>query len=159
MGKREAGTSKENKFLTNIQRDTLLIIRKCKWKHNGTPLNAHKMNKLWQIEISNTDENVECKISHLTGVWIDKTILENRHYLWKLDLCIRLQKCVHNTHLQRSNVLFRTSLVAQTVKHLSTMRETRVQSLGWEDPLEKEMAIHSITIAWKIHNSIKLEII
>ena len=37
------------------------------------------------------------------------------------------------------------------VKHLSTMRETRVRSLGWEDPLEKEMAIHSRTIAWKIH--------
>ena len=43
-----------------------------------------------------------------------------------------------------------TSLVAQTVKCLSTMREARVQSLGWEDPLEKEMAIHSSTIAWKI---------
>ena len=43
-----------------------------------------------------------------------------------------------------------TSLVAQMVKHLSTMRETWVQSLGWEDLLEKEMAIHSSTIAWKI---------
>ena len=42
------------------------------------------------------------------------------------------------------------SLVAQTVKHLSTMWETRVWSLGWEDPLEKEMAIHSSTLAWKI---------
>ena len=40
--------------------------------------------------------------------------------------------------------------MAQTVKHLSTMRETRVQSLGWEDPLEKEMAIHSSTLARKI---------
>ena len=43
-----------------------------------------------------------------------------------------------------------SSLVAQTVKHLSTMQEPRVQSLGQEDPLEKEMAIHSSTIAWKI---------
>ena len=43
-----------------------------------------------------------------------------------------------------------TSLVAQTVKRLSTMPETRVRSLGWEDPLEKEMAPHSSTIAWKI---------
>ena len=42
------------------------------------------------------------------------------------------------------------SLVAQMVKRLSTTRETRVQSLGWEDPLEKEMAIHSSTRAWKI---------
>ena len=43
-----------------------------------------------------------------------------------------------------------TSLVAQTVKHLSTMQETQVRSLGREDPLEKEMAIHSSIIAWKI---------
>ena len=40
--------------------------------------------------------------------------------------------------------------MAQTVKHLSTMQETQVRSLGWEDPLEKEMAIHSRTLAWKI---------
>ena len=40
--------------------------------------------------------------------------------------------------------------VVQTVKHLSTMRETRVRSLGWEDPLEKEMAIHSSILAWRI---------
>ena len=44
----------------------------------------------------------------------------------------------------------RTSLVAQMVKCLPTMRETQVQSLGWEDPLEKEMAPHSSTLAWKI---------
>ena len=40
--------------------------------------------------------------------------------------------------------------MAQMVKRLSTMWETWVQSLDWEDPLEKEMAIHSSTIAWKI---------
>ena len=40
--------------------------------------------------------------------------------------------------------------MAQTVKRLSTMQETWIQSLGQEDPLEKEMAIHSSTIAWKI---------
>ena len=43
-----------------------------------------------------------------------------------------------------------TSLVAQTVKPLPTMRETRVRSLGREDPLEREMATHSSTLAWKI---------
>ena len=42
---------------------------------------------------------------------------------------------------------YRSSLVAQMVKCLSTMWETRVQSLVWEDPLEKEMAIHSSTLA------------
>ena len=40
--------------------------------------------------------------------------------------------------------------MAQTVKHLSTMRETWVQSLGQEDPLENEMATHSSSLAWKI---------
>ena len=45
---------------------------------------------------------------------------------------------------------FRTSLVVQTVKSLSTMWETQVQSLGWKDPLEKEMAIHSSSLARKI---------
>ena len=40
--------------------------------------------------------------------------------------------------------------MAQTVKRLPTMQETQVQSLGREDPLEKEMAIHSSVLAWKI---------
>ena len=44
---------------------------------------------------------------------------------------------------------YKTSLVALTVKRLSTMWEIPVRSLGWEDPLEKEMAIHSSTIASK----------
>ena len=42
------------------------------------------------------------------------------------------------------------SLVAQMVKHLPIMWETRVQSLGWEDLLEKEMATHSSILTWKI---------
>ena len=42
------------------------------------------------------------------------------------------------------------SLVAQMVKHLPAMQETRVGSLGWEDSLEKEMAIHSSILAWRI---------
>ena len=42
------------------------------------------------------------------------------------------------------------ALVVQMVKHLSAMQETQVQSLGWEGPLEKEMAAHSSILAWKI---------
>ena len=42
------------------------------------------------------------------------------------------------------------SLVAQSVKNLPEVQETWVQSLGWEDPLEKEMATHSSILAWKI---------
>ena len=40
--------------------------------------------------------------------------------------------------------------MAQTVKYLPAMRETRVQSLAWEDSLEKAMTTHSSTLAWKI---------
>ena len=42
------------------------------------------------------------------------------------------------------------SLVAQTVKNLPAMRETRVQSLGRKDPWRKEMATHSSILAWRI---------
>jgi len=42
------------------------------------------------------------------------------------------------------------SLVAQQVKTLPAMPETRVPSLDWEDPLEKEMATHSSILGWKI---------
>ena len=41
-------------------------------------------------------------------------------------------------------------MLHEMVKHLPTIQETQVQSLGWEDPLEKEMATHSGTLAWKI---------
>ena len=40
--------------------------------------------------------------------------------------------------------------MAQRVKHLPVMQETWVLSLGWEDPLEKEMATHSSTLVWKM---------
>ena len=42
------------------------------------------------------------------------------------------------------------SLVAQMVRNLPAMQETRVRFLSWEDPLEKEMATHAGTLAWKI---------
>ena len=43
-----------------------------------------------------------------------------------------------------------TSLVAQMVKKPPAMQETQVRSLGWEDPLEKEMTTHSSILAWRI---------
>ena len=59
-----------------------------------------------------------------------------------------LQDCTEWLHFLCSQCW--TSLVAQTVKHLSTMWETWLWSLGWEDSLEKEMATHSSTLALKI---------
>ena len=43
-----------------------------------------------------------------------------------------------------------SSLVAQMVKNLPAMQETRVQFLGWEDPLEKRMATHTSILAWRL---------
>ena len=42
------------------------------------------------------------------------------------------------------------SFIAQPVKNMPAVQETQVRSLGWEDPLEKEMAAHSSILAWKI---------
>ena len=47
-------------------------------------------------------------------------------------------------------VVYGTSLVAQIVKTLTAVQEAWVQSLGWEDPLEKEMATSSSILAWRI---------
>ena len=50
----------------------------------------------------------------------------------------------------RHSFLVCASLVAQRLKRLPPMQETRVRSLGREDPLEKEMATHSSILAWRI---------
>ena len=49
-----------------------------------------------------------------------------------------------------SSAVSRGFPVAQTVKNLPAMQETPAQSLGQEDPLEKEMVVHSSTLAWRI---------
>ena len=56
----------------------------------------------------------------------------------------------HSLALPFFGISLRTSLVAQMVKHLFTMWETWVLSLGWKDSLEKEMATHFGTLSWKI---------
>ena len=72
-----------------------------------------------------------------------------------LTLCDPLDYTVHG--ILQARILewiavpfSRGSLVAQLVKNPSTMQETRVRSLGWEDPLEKGEATHSNILAWRI---------
>ena len=50
--------------------------------------------------------------------------------------------------------MLRASLVTQTVKNLHAVQETWVQSLGWEDALEKEMATHSSVLAWRMPRTV-----
>ena len=60
------------------------------------------------------------------------------------------QISINTWHLANSSVLQLALLAVQTIKNLPAMQETRVQSLGWKDPLEKGMATHSSILAWKI---------
>ena len=57
----------------------------------------------------------------------------------------------HLLSIWHSNHSLWASLVAQMVKNTPAMQETRVQSLGWEDPLENDMANHASILAWEIH--------
>ena len=69
----------------------------------------------------------------------------------QIDTWYRMAKMPYNiVDNSKASTSDWTSLVAQMVKYLPTMWETRVQSLGWEDLLEKEMATHSSTLAWRI---------
>ena len=70
---------------------------------------------------------------------------------WLILLSIMSPRSIHAfAYCRILSSLKMTSLVAQMVKCPPTMRETRVRSLGWEDPLEKEMTTHSGTLAWRI---------
>ena len=60
------------------------------------------------------------------------------------------QKDTSHIALRPSIITSWVSLVAHTVTNLPAMQETQVQSLGREDPLEKKMATHASTLAWKI---------
>ena len=57
---------------------------------------------------------------------------------------------ISSKSLSNGRVLFKGSLIAQSVKNLPAMQETWVRFLGWEDTLEKEMATHSSILAWRI---------
>ena len=72
----------------------------------------------------------------LLGTYPEETKIEK-------DTCIPLFTAALFT-------IVRASLVAQRLKRLPGMQEARVQSLSWEDPLEKEVAAHSSTLAWRI---------
>ena len=96
-----------------------------------------------QANGSYTIRQIRVKIMEYTHIHIHpwaNSKQSNRNKVQYIDLA----------HNGKKKKLFTTSLVVQTVKRLSIRWETWVQSLGREDPLENEMAIHSSIIAWKI---------
>ena len=86
--------------------------------------------------------------------WGDSFIRQPTHILpltmQSDQLCGNRCNCVEGFAIGFTPHRFYLSLVAQTVKRPPTVWETQVRSLGQEDPLEKEMATHSSTLAWKI---------
>ena len=74
---------------------------------------------------------------------------EKEERVWS-DSCVSEQLGERWCHSPRESLLEKGQLVAQRLKRLPGMQEIRVRSLGQEDPLEKAMATHSSTLAWRI---------
>ena len=105
-----------------------------------------KQWKLWEtiFGLQNT-ANGDCSHEIKRHLLLGRKAMPNLDSILKSrDITLPTKVCVVKAMV--SPVMW----VAQMIKHLSTMWETWVRSLGGEDPLEKEMAIHSSTIAWKI---------
>ena len=89
------------------------------------------------------------------GSYTDKSIESREVYVTHNGRVLQIyiqnnMDVVSSVEFGQPTTLDGASLVAQRLKRLPGMRENRVRSLGWEDPLEKEMATHSSTLAWKI---------
>ena len=96
--------------------------------------------RYWSFSFSISPSNEHPGLISFRMDWLDLLVVQG-------TLKSLLQHQSSKASILRHSAFF-TSLVAQTVKHLSTMQETQVRSLGQEDPLEK--APHSSTLAWKI---------
>ena len=111
----------------------LFNIRKCYflWEVNDNlPFLLHFQDTNMEIVIWGTN------MKYLNRCFGDKDVLKSSH--WPQNISSLVWELIIIT------------IMAQTVKNLPAMRETPVQILDWEDPLEKEMAIHSSIFAWRI---------
>ena len=124
------------------------------WIHWGE--RAHPVHfwssKCWHLSNTEAFTQSACRSSKLINATCLKHSLAEFNSRQPLSHFSPKQWCqIYITHLKDLvGASWNHSLVAQMVKRLPTMRETQVQSLGWEDPLEKEMANHSRILAWKI---------
>ena len=87
-----------------------------------------------------SEEGVPCDQLSRPGSWV-----VSYNVLARKRLIIILNVLIVRTHIYSM-----ASLIAQSVKNLPAVHETWVEFLGWEDPLEKEMATHSSILAWRI---------
>ena len=130
---------------------SLLLLKKCKISPAWVCLCLWCRGRFWLVLL--VSDALVCMMrfpNHLvTGVFRWSALLSFLllSQYWKVKFWTINLRCIKQDWI---HLCLRSSLVAQMVKRLSIMRETWVWSLGREDPLEKEMAIHSSTIAWKI---------
>ena len=104
------------------------------------------------LGISNFLEAISSLSHSLVFLYFFALIIEEGFLIspcYSLELCIQMDlSFLFSFAFPFSSIQF--ELVVQRLKHLPAIRETWVQSLGWEDPLEKEMATHSSILAWRI---------
>ena len=108
-----------------------------------TRIDIHRGKMVWR----NKQKDGHVKTGHCSNAFTRQGLAK---IVGKSLEAIKRQEWILLQRFQGEHSPTETSLVAQMVKHLPIMRETRVQSLGQEDPLEKEKATHSSTLAWKI---------
>ena len=135
----------ENEIGNNTEYEKKISVADRKVLKCRTEYQRHEANRI-QLK----DE--VCQLKGLVCVFIT-TNYTNKHKGFPLLRTCLLVLFVTSLHVVKLELIgyTRASLVAQMVKHLPTIRETRVRSLGQKDPLEKEMAtIHCSILAWKI---------
>ena len=144
---------------SQTQQNQFWNLQNIHWTYYSSP-NSHNFNEflLWRKACArcwrNRDEldmGTDLK-NHFPPNKI-KTLPPNSVYILRAQHCLRPFTTAISLNYNYNpmwQVCFDRVMVAQMVKHLPAVRETQVWSLGWEDPLEKEMATHSSTLAWKI---------
>ena len=99
--------------------------------------------KRWGMWVASRDERLLTVSKKMELSATSSQVEFSQKYKWA-------QKWIFFFFLQSPQIRIGASLVAQRLKRLPAMKETWVRSLGWEDPLEKEMATHSSILAWRI---------
>ena len=114
------------------------------WKNLGMWIYLFnwKLYEIW-IQFKYSQWKFTCKLRYTISI---KHMPIFRDSIWNKPQ----QYIFHFDYIGNYIYIYWVSLVTQTVKHLPAMQETQVRLLGQADPLEKEMATHSSTLAWKI---------
>ena len=89
----------------------------------------------------------EKRKKNIFSLWLELLGFTLTTFIYK---CSSFNYSYHVHYIANAYISYRASLLAQRIKRLPAMQETWVRSLGWEDPLEKEMATHSNILAWRI---------